>query len=121
MLKEVEAKLAELTELPTQPVYVEADPGLRPNEIQSTVRAQWFNGVKRCYEELLKTAPAAAGSIKASFAINGDGKVENARVDADDASLSGDFLACVKPGLQGLAFPGTGVTKTVTYPVKLSP
>jgi hypothetical protein len=119
----VEAALAKMTALPASPVVVPLDPALRPAEIRAAVRAK-KPAFRACYEALLGRVPDAAGKIQLAFAVEGDGHVDDARVEADAPALrDATFERCVLDATSALAFPATGVSgkTTVRYPLSLAP
>jgi hypothetical protein len=123
MLGDVETKLADLTELPLKPVYVDVPLKLRSSEIQAVMRKSYMPAGKACYETLLKTAPRAAGRIALHFAIGGDGSVSKVEIKTDDAGLDdATFLGCSESALEALRFPAQGQeVTTVTYPLVFDP
>ncbi len=108
--------------LPTEPVAVPIKAPLRPEEIQAVVRAS-FGAYRRCYEALLKTSPAAAGTVKLHFAIHGDGSSSAVSAEVDDSLRDPALETCMTTATRGLAFPPSRVatTTTVTYPIVFSP
>jgi tetratricopeptide (TPR) repeat protein len=74
MLAEVEDKLATLTELPTEPLYIDVPVELRREEIQGTIRAQWFPHARACYEAALR---CDASHVEANLNLAGILEEEN--------------------------------------------
>lgn len=122
LLADVEAKLASLDELPTNKIYADVDIKLRKEEIQGTMRAQYFPDVRRCYEARVKEAPTAQGTVKVHYTVDADGAIKDARLESpDEASLGSATLDCISRALGKVRFPATGSTTTVTYPVTMTP
>jgi hypothetical protein len=121
-LVEVEEALAAMKTLPTEPVAVPIKAPLRPDEIQTAVRAR-FGAFRRCYESLLKTSPNATGRVVMHFAIHGNGTVSGVSAEPDASLHDPTFEACMTTATWGLAFPKSGATSntTVTYPIVFSP
>ena len=122
-LGEVEEALAAMKTVPTEPVSVQLKPALKPQEIQSVVRAS-FGSYRACYEAVLKKDPTAAGTAKLHFAIRGDGTVEGLTVETTEGALHDPtFEACTTAATRVLVFPATRApgSTTVTYPIAFSP
>jgi len=126
MLEDVERHLAGLEQLPTTLEYAEVSTKLRPDEIRSVVRRQWFPNARGCYERLLERDAQAQGKIIIRFAIVGDdGATEAVRLETDAPSFQDDeFLRCIEASAVKMRFPVTGQGKartTVAYPVHFTP
>ncbi|MEM6790329.1 MAG: hypothetical protein AAF715_22605 [Myxococcota bacterium] len=122
MLEEVEAALAEATELPLEPMTVTLSPSLRPREIKTVLRKGYFGAARACYEEVLDGRPGASGKASLRLEVDGDGGVVASDVTlegglTDDAALRD----CLQHPLPNLVFPATGDTVVIRYPVTFSP
>jgi tetratricopeptide (TPR) repeat protein len=117
MLAEVEDKLATLTELPTEPLYVDVPVELRREEIQGTIRAQWFPHARACYEAALKRG-TIEGAVSMNFAISAEGVPSKSEAKVTKGNLDEQpFLDCMLDALDTVRFPAGGKTVTIHYPV----
>ncbi len=120
-LEQVESALAAMSDVSDKPVEVPLRAGLTRDEIQQIVRAA-RGSYKVCYEALLSSAPAAAGTVTLSFAIDGEGKVADASAKASTPALSdATLIGCFNDATSKLTFPAIGGKTTVVYPIQLSP
>ena len=121
-LADVEEALAAMKTIPAEPVAVPLKVSLKPQEIQSVVRAS-FGAYRRCYERALEANPAATGTARLRFSIRGDGSVDALSVDTDATLRDPAFEACVVAATRALTFPATHATgaTTVTYPINFTP
>jgi len=119
-LIDVEEALSKMTALPTSLTVVKVPAKLKPDEIRTVMRTG-MRELSKCYEELLKREPAAAGKVDVRFAIRGDGSVENAQLDTTDSFDDAGLVSCITDTTSALRFAATGVTTTVTYPIAFSP
>ncbi len=120
-LGDVEKVLAEMSELPAEPVSVPLSPGLRHDEIQAVVRGA-RKDYKACYDGLLQRDAKASGRVMLAFGIDAEGNVENATAEPTTSALDdGTFLSCFLDATRGLHFPATQQKTTVKYPLTLTP
>lgn len=119
-LADVEEALAARTSLPSTLEAVKVPASLKPQEIQAVVRGK-FGSFRKCYEDLLPRAPAAAGKIVLAFGIQGDGSIADLDVSAEGAVDDGTMTRCMTEAASKLRFDATGVTTTVKYPIAFSP
>ncbi|UQA60870.1 AgmX/PglI C-terminal domain-containing protein [Polyangium aurulentum] len=119
LLDNVEGTLAEMGELPTEPVAVDVPESLETEEIQSVVRAA-FGSFRPCYEEVIKTNPTASGKINLDFTVEPDGRVSKAKATADGATLQ-SMEQCMLGATQKIVFPAAAKETTVVYPIMFSP
>ncbi len=119
-LAELEALLADRTELPATKEVVKVAPNLMPHEIQSQVRTK-MPAFRACYESLLGRAPGASGKVTLAFTIAADGGVTDLHVATEGPQFDSGMGACVTDAANTLRFAKTGVTTTVKYPVSFTP
>jgi hypothetical protein len=117
------AKQGKLKPMPTG-----SDGHVDPSYIQSVIREDMFPMARKCYEELLKRKPKAAGRIEMYFKIVGDDKlggiIEEAEIDGGATGALGDakMETCIRESLLSLSFrppPEDGVV-TIIYPIILN-
>jgi hypothetical protein len=121
MLGDLERRVAQLDELPTEARYFDVDNRLRPNEIRAVVRGTWVPEVRACYEALRAGQPDAEGRIVATVEVGAEGAVTALAIDSEDASLTDEtFVDCLRTSGLELSFPAIGTTTTVRYPLVLN-
>jgi hypothetical protein len=120
----VESTLAQMKELPKEPVPVKLASGLSKEEVRSGVQARW-SGFKACYEGLLQKQPKAAGAAEIAFTITATGEVADARVSLDPALEEPAHRACFDKVVASLRYPAwskdPSAKTTVRYPIHFSP
>lgn len=121
-LDAVQEVFAQLTAMPTTPLSVPLSVALKPDEIQSVVRAS-RKEMRACYETLLKSDAKAAGSVVFEFSIAPDGSVVSATINDTKSTLRDPALwACTTDVVKSLKFPATnGEVVKVAYPMAFSP
>lgn len=117
----IEDAFAALTEMPKAPLVVTLAPELRSEEIQFAVRSVKAD-LRACYEDHLRGAPTAAGSIVFDFGIAPDGSITNVALDEKTTLKDEKLGACATGVMQKLRFPASpaGMTR-VTYPLAFTP
>jgi hypothetical protein len=95
----------------------EVDGAIDREAIQRVMRAHAAD-FQRCYQDLLKSAPDAKGTLHLHITIVASGKVPNATADGD-AALQPMF-ACAQKAATKLVFPATNGTLTISYPMVFS-
>lgn len=120
----VEAKLAQTSAFPAEPVKVALSAHLEPAEIQDAVRMR-FGAYRKCYETLLGSRPGAGGRMELAFTIGNDGKPRDVVVDLSSALKDDTLATCVKTTTEHLRFPAWSAdpkaTTTVKYPIVVTP
>jgi hypothetical protein len=120
----VEAKLAAMSELPKTPVAIKLAAGISPQEIRSGVRAR-FGAFRQCYDAFLGRKPGAGGKVEMSYAIRGDGSLDDVRVALDPALDEPELRACTEKAAASLRYPrwskDASARTTVKYPIVFSP
>jgi hypothetical protein len=61
--------------------------GLDPSKVASRIKAQYFRGVKQCYERALKANPKLQGKVEVSFVVGQLGTVTKVNVDGFDPGV----------------------------------
>jgi hypothetical protein len=90
---------------------------LPPSVIKGLVKAH-FPRFRTCYERLLKTNPAAAGTISVRFFVERNGAVSTADVQEDSTITDAATRACVRSAYTRIRFPEpVGGRVMVTYPI----
>lgn len=120
LLPLVEAKFAEMSELPLRPTRVAVDTHLSRDEIRSGVRTR-FGAYKDCYEKLTARKSGASGSIEMAFGIKADGTLTDVQATSHDGLDDAGFRSCVTDVARTMRYPrwsrkATDVT-TVRYPI----
>jgi hypothetical protein len=105
----------------------DAEPGIEPEYVRSSVRAQFFPIAQKCYGDALGKSPNLQGEIDLWFVIVGDAKVGGIVESVDVLNKSTlrdpDVVECLRESFLGVTFPppkGGGVV-TVEYPIVFSP
>ncbi|MBA3541635.1 MAG: AgmX/PglI C-terminal domain-containing protein [Deltaproteobacteria bacterium] len=65
------------------------------------MQSNYLSGMKRCYKQVLKATPRAAGAVTLEFAVNDTGRVVNPAVTSFDATLQ----TCLEAQLRNWRFP----------------
>lgn len=90
---------------------------LPPEVIKALIKAH-FPRFRTCYERLLKTDPAAAGTIAVRFIVERNGAVSNAEVEEASTIKDAAARACVRAAYTKIRFPApAGGRVMVTYPI----
>ena len=96
-----------------------AEPGhIQPETIQRVVREN-FGRFKACYERGLERDPSLGGRLRASFIIDLDGSVLDAR--ADEALADAKATDCILHQLAAIRFPAPDGYVSVVYPLVFTP
>lgn len=117
---DVEAAFAKMTALPDGVVSVALRPDVRPGEIRAALGGARAD-LARCADALHGRAKDATGKVVLRFGIDGTGRVVDPRASTADTSLDAPFLTCVDRVVGGLAFPASGRSTTVSYPLTIAP
>ncbi|MEM9696023.1 MAG: AgmX/PglI C-terminal domain-containing protein [Myxococcota bacterium] len=125
LLAEVKRAAADLTELPTELLPVDIPSTLRAEEIQATLRHDFFGPLKTCYEEELDRTPQIGGGLLLDFAIDSDGHTGPLTLEnrSGDLLAREDFETCLRSAFAEVRFPAHASDEPtrVRYPVVLSP
>jgi hypothetical protein len=120
MLEDVEAKVAQLTELPLTPVFFDVGSELRPSELRGVMRGSWRIEARKCHETLVEGRAGAHGHADINISLAADGRVTSAKVESREEALrDATFSACIAKAAEKLEFPATGKNLTVVVPLEL--
>ena len=120
-LVEVEEAFSKMASLPGSLTVIKVSPGLRSEEIRSTMRAHGMPEFKKCYDGLLQRSSAATGRADLAFSIKGDGTPDDVRVEVTDTLKEGTFQRCMEAAMAKVSFSATGQSTTVKYPLTFTP
>ncbi len=115
---------------PTMPTLGNGEGGdsqVDPKYIQQRIREDLFPIARKCYGDLLKRDPKAAGRLVVSFRILGDhkigGVVDDAKLTDETTLVDPELQTCVRESMMAVSFdaPPNDGEITVVYPIAFSP
>jgi hypothetical protein len=101
------------------------DTSLHVEQVLAKIQAAYTASLMRCYKDLLKRNPTAAGSATLEFNVLGDGRVDGAA--AAVTSFDPKLTTCVRERLRSWRFPapknaaGDPVTAHFRFVLRLAP
>ncbi|MCL2450162.1 MAG: AgmX/PglI C-terminal domain-containing protein, partial [Polyangiaceae bacterium] len=95
--------------------------GQTPHEVIEHIVRQNFGRFRLCYENGMRNNPNLGGHVVIAFVIDATGQVTRAWADRSSNLPDTNVVQCIVRGFGTLAFPTSGDTVTVVYPLAFGP